>query len=402
MTRDAAPGTRSRATPVRLLSGILIAAGVALVAVYLLTFAIRNTGLQWDFKTYLLAAHAAHAGLDPYSAYDLSAVAGRRISQPFLYPPVTLVPFSLLALLPTASAAVVWMVLKVVLLAGLVALWHRLAPWAGLLAIALVAVFGWNGAALWDLRTGNVAIVETALLWVAFAAYAADRRTVFAALAVAAACFKLTPAAFLLLLLIPAAGRRPDAMRFVGALAALVAIVFVPFAVPPAAHWAGFLRHVPGAATLGDSNPSSLGFLTVLVHTVGVPGAAGILWGRVAWVAYAIALIGISMPFLRRAWRAGNPLRWAMIAVFLDLLLAPRPMAYGFVLLAPAPFFFLPRPFNRPGGALLLALVLSAQGLFRAASLQPNSLAVIYAPFLLTLAVWLLVVQSEASTKTAR
>lgn len=64
-----------------------------------------------------------------------------------------------------------------------------------LLAIALTAVFGWNGAALWDLRAGNVAIVGATLLWGAFGTCAAGRRTAFAALVVAASCLKLAPSA---------------------------------------------------------------------------------------------------------------------------------------------------------------------------------------------------------------
>ena len=76
-------------------------------------------------------------------------------------------------------------------------------------------------------------------------------------------------------------------------------------------------------------------------------------------------------------------------------------MAYGFVLMAPAPFFFAPRPFDGSTGRLLLALTLSAQGLARAANLQTDSLIYIYSPFLLTTCVWLLILNAEAQQQTS-
>jgi hypothetical protein len=114
-------------------------------------------------------------------------------------------------------------------------------------------------------------------------------------------------------------------------------------------------------------------------------------------MAYALGLVACSLPLLRRAHRLRDPRLWAMTAVFLYVLLLPRPMAYGFALLAPAPLFFSPRPFDRPVGKLMLALLLSAQGLLRLTSISTGSPIVTYAPFLLSLCVWLLVA-SERST----
>jgi F0F1-type ATP synthase membrane subunit a len=84
-----------------------------------------------------------------------------------------------------------------------------------------------------------------------------------------------------------------------------------------------------------------------------------------------------------------------MTAVFLYVLLLPRPMAYGFVVLAPAPLFFSPRPFDGAPGRLVLGLVLATQGIWRLTSNTSGSPLVTYAPFLLTLCVWLLVVNEH-------
>ena len=378
------------------------ALGVALVALYLAVFVARNVGLQWDLKMCLLAAHAARVGLDPYRIEDLAAVAGRGAAFPFLYPPVSLLPFAALALLPLTVAAAWWIGLKSALLAGLTVAWRRwFAPRGALLPLALLAVFGWNAAALWDLRAGNVALVETALLWAGFGCFVAGRRGAFAALVVAAACFKLVPAAFLLLLLVPTGGHRPAPGRLLAALAALALVAWGPLLVGPAARWRGFLEHVPDAATLGEANPSGLALAHALAGAAHLSAPATARLAVALWVAFALALAALSLPFLRATWRARDARRWVMAAVLLELLLEPRPMAYGFVRLAPAPLFFSPAPFHRPAGRLLLALALAAQGLARAASLQVDSPAVTFAPFLLTLAVWLLVARGGGRTDPA-
>lgn len=375
----------------------LHAVAFALLVLFLATFVVRNVSLQWDLDTFVFAARAAVAGLDPYRVENLTAVAGRMIPLPFVYPPVTLLPFAGLAALPADAAEMGWIVAKTLLLAGLVVAWRR---WflteAELLPIALVAVFGWNAAALWDLRAGNVALIECALLWSAFGCFLAGRRRAFALLVVAAACFKLLPAAFLLLLLVPAERRAASRREFYVAAAALAAVVAVPLLVPPVSQWAGFLRDLPDASGLGGANPSAFGLATILFRATGVPDPLAVRVATVAWVVYVGLVLAISGPFLRDVWQRRDSLRWVMTAVFLYVLLSPRPMAYGYVLLAPAPFFFSPRPFDRPAGRLLLALVLSSQGMARLTNHVPDSLIVSYTPFLLTLALWLLTVARPA------
>ena len=390
-TEKAAP----RATWMERARAGLEVAGLALLALYLFTFVARNVSSQGDLRTYLLAARAALAGLDPYRPEQLSALAGR-VVVPFVYPPIALLPFLAFASVTRATVAALWIGAKLALLIGLVIAWRRwLSPRDAWLPLALVAVFGWNQAALWDLRTGNVALFECALLWSAFGCFAAGRRTAFAALVVAAACFKLTPAAFLLLLLVPTGEERPRPLRLIGWLALLGALVWAPTLIGPAARWDGFLTHLPAANTLGESNPSMFGLLTVLSEDAGVAEPQATRLAAVLWALYALALIALSVPFLRRAWRGRDARHWVMGAVFLYVLLAPRPMAYGFLLLVPAPLFFAPPPFDRPAGRWLLALALSVQGLTRAANHPGNSVLYHYAPALLALCVWLLVTRDR-------
>ena len=75
--------------------------------------ASRSWGLQWDFKTYLLAARAAAQGLNPYDIESLGAIGGRPAPFPWLYPPITLLPFQALAHLPLPAALATWAALKI-------------------------------------------------------------------------------------------------------------------------------------------------------------------------------------------------------------------------------------------------------------------------------------------------
>jgi hypothetical protein len=90
-----------------------------------------------------------------------------------------------------------------------------------------------------------------------------------------------------------------------------------------------------------------------------------------------------------------------MVAVLLHTLLTPRLMAYGFVVLAPAPLFLAPRTLQNPVGRWIVTLLFAAQGLFRAANYQQSSVAAVYAPFLLTLLFWLWIANEAPAPASA-
>jgi hypothetical protein len=257
------------------------------------------------------------------------------------------------------------------------------------LAIVLVAVFGFNAAALWDLRSGNVALVETGLLWLAFAAFVRGQRSVFGVLVVVAAVFKLIPIAFLALLLVPAPPERPRPARLVALLLGFAALIVGPTLVGPTADWRGFAGNVPAAIPQGDANPGALALALEIVQPL--PGDPSDAW-RIAiaiWVAYVVALVAISLPWLRRTWRNPDPLTWVMAATSLFVLLSPRPMAYGYVLAIPAALHFAGHWAKGRVMGLLVALILSAQGLARVAGYPPSGTLSYHAPFLLALLLWL-------------
>ena len=381
---------------------LLDAACLGVLALYLAAYVARHSVHQGDLRTYLAAARAALAGLDPYAPGVLDTLVGRHV-MPFVYPPAALLAFVPLALLPAKAVMSGWMWAKVAALAALVFVWsRRYVPDASLVALALVTLWGANRAAHWDLYAGNVAIFECALLYAGFACWSAGARGAFAVFVVAASLCKLTPAVFLLLLLVPLPGAPARPRLFVAALAALAATVALPMLAGPAARWTPFFAHMPDATTYTDSNPSSLGFFTVAALALRVPGELATHVGRLAWLAFVAGLLFASRTYLRDLWHRQDATRWILSAVLFYVVVHPRVMAYGYVLAVPAMLYFAPRRFTGRVGGLVLALLLSAQGLAQQLTgAFSGSLFVLYAPWLMSLAVWLLATAAPAAQAVA-
>jgi hypothetical protein len=366
---------------------------LALLAVLLglAVFVVRLTlNRPWDTETYWLAASAAIAGLNPYDLGDLSRLAHRAVGMPFLYPPATIVLFAPLTLLSVLQAAELWAVAKVALLFGLFRIWQsRFLNKVSPILVLAVLVFGYNAAAVWDLKTGNIAALEALLLWAAFGAYVGGRRAEFAAWVVAASLFKLLPIAFLLLLLAPSRSGRRDRKLALRALAAWAIVVFLPVLVGPA--WArDYVHQLPGDRPWGTACPSALGLIDMLLGERATPLLAP-SWRAIAiWAGYALALIAFSIPTMRRLWRRGDDAERVMAAVILFVLLTPRTMAYSY-LLALAPSLALGAPvLRRLGGFFAVGGVLMAQALLAPVlRFDYGNPWLANSPFLLLLGLWI-------------
>lgn len=375
---------------------------MVVVGLYLTAYVSRFHVMQGDLRTYIAAAKAALAGVDPYAPETLDVVAGRHV-MPFVYPPAALVPFVPLALMPSQAAMLGYMWAKAIVLAILLLhWWRRYLPQTSLVALVLVALYGANRSFQWDLASGNLATIETALLFAGFACWRRGWHRAFAAIVVAAAIFKLAPAAFLLLLMVPMEMGRARPRLLATSLIALASIVALPMFIGPASHWTFFLAHSPDATLFGDSNPGSLGFFTTASLRVGLPMGTALWTGRVAWALFATALAIASVRHLRSPLRERDRSAAIMITVLLYVVLHPRVMAYGYFLATPAMLYFRPRPFAGRIGGLLWALVLSAQGLMlQLTSNYSSSMLVTYAPFLLASSVLVLELTSPPTVDTA-
>jgi hypothetical protein len=368
----------------------LIAAALGILVPLALWYIPTSARHPWDFETYWYAATAWMQGLNPYDTEVLARLALRPVGMPFLYPPITLPLLLPLTFLSFARAAQIWLLLKIVLLVPLILLWRKyFVPGVSLLLLAVVAVLGFNAACVWDLRTGNVAIVEEFLLWSGFAAYAMDRRRLFAVCVVAASLFKLFPILFLGLLLVPSRKSKPGWGLAAGSFAVFAALALLPTWLGPG--WAqDFWRRMPAERPWGVVNPSALGLIDTLLGDHAAPLTAPPYRALGLWIAYEALLAGTSVPALRRLWRRRDPREWVPAAAILYALFVPRMMVYSYMLvIVPALALMAPLA-SRIGGMGSVAGLLVAQALLWPALGWPpgNPWSANFA-FLTLLACWL-------------
>jgi len=196
-------------------------------------------------------------------------------------------------------------------------------PGTRLLGLIAMAVFAFDASLLWDLKAGNVSVVEQFLLWLGFACYLEDRRRAFAALVVIASTFKLLPIAFLALLLVPSRTRHASRGLALAGLALFAAIVFAPSWLGPT--WAhGYLSSLRIERPYGERNPSALGILDMALHGAPPPGSDRMDRALLGWGLWSGALVALSAPRLRRVWAERDPRQSVFVAAFLFALVAPR------------------------------------------------------------------------------
>lgn len=349
--------------PPRLVRALEIA-GLGLVLAAIARYMAPRVAHAWDFETFYYAAAALRRGLDPYRLELLSAVAGKPVPLPFLYPPATLAVFVPLSALPLATATVAWLALKVALAVALVLVWSR-GPLRGmpLARVALASLLAFNAALVMDVRAGNLATLEALGLWLAFALYVSGRPWAFALLVALVSAFKVLPIAFLALLLVPRRRKGPAVQPLVAGLAVFAAIVVLP-ALRGSSWLASLAAGAPAVRPHGEFNPSALGLFDTLL---GAPRGAGSFAdpALILWAIAALALLVASRGVLRRAWTRGEPTEWVVIACLLYGLLAPRMMAYSYVLLVAPGALMIERLFPRTRDRVIAWSVLVAQGIVR-------------------------------------
>ena len=283
-----------------------------------------------DFHAYYFAAKVAQAGQSPYSLEHLKAASGGLVDLPFLYPPYVLSLFSVFTLSELSLAARLYLMLKAMSLAALVGIWMLMIPREKrLLGLALLLVFvslGFHESAVRDLRWGNVSTFEQLFLWAGFLSFIRARFYLFSLLIVLASLFKITPIAFLgLLVFVP---KRRGWWPMACGLLAFLAIQGLSYATDPA----GYQKFLGSASAiglgdigLGDAlNPSTLTFFR------------DFFGGSLAEVLYLLTVLIVASLFAYRLssqrtdWQ---PLDLLLGATLLFTLASPRMKDYSYMLL---------------------------------------------------------------------
>ncbi len=210
---------------------------------------------QRDFLGFYTAISAFDQGHVPYSTAALPPVEGEDIP-PYVYPPYTLYLFQPVTWFGFATAARLFLALKLVALAGLVYLWHRLFNlnrYHGLFWVLIPLSF--SGTLIADIRAGNISIFEELVIWTGFYLYSQKKTAGFGIAILLVAVFKLTP--ILLLGLLAMKWRKKEIFQGAFFGAALIGLIAASAVIWPEL-FASFLRNARGLGTEhGENNPST-------------------------------------------------------------------------------------------------------------------------------------------------
>ena len=307
---------------------------------------------QWDFEVYYYAAKAYSAGLNPYDPYNLCELTGRWAPQILFFPyfPVSIFLFEPFTLLSLEAAKYVFFFVKCGLLSYLFYLWQtKFLKNPSDPFFALFSLFAFNATIFLDIRSGNVSIIEQALIWSALVAFVSNRVWHFSVLISLAAVFKMTPLAFAGLLLL---GRSPVKQRCLLIIVlGVIVVCFLTWLADPV--MLGQFLLCTSRWTEGDRfflnaiNPSTLSLVKFLSQ--GVSKVTSISVSRsLQWGSY----LAIVIPIVFLSWKAFlrldmGDLQHRKIAVCLACLVyalaLPRFYDYQWILLLVPTYFIMLR-----------------------------------------------------------
>jgi hypothetical protein len=346
---------------------------IALVLYFLLALAeiVRDGGADGtygsDFSMYYYTTKAYDAGINPYDRQAVEAASRQSLFE-FYYFPASLNVFRPFTWLPQNAARLIYLVLQCVLLIYLLFLWQRFFlqepadPW-----FFLFCLLAFNGTIYLDFQSGNVSMIEQALLWTAFYSFLRNEPVRFSMLIVLASIFKVAPVFFVLLILVRKRNEQIGYMiRFGCVLSAGLAI-----AIATDARLVGhFFAHLPSILSLpseqGIMNPSSLALFKSV--SIVLTRTGWLEWPRLfQWTAYVCWVASIAVV----SWRAlqkldtsqDDDMRWAinfMCLVF--ALVSLRFKDYSYIILILPTYFLLKRMTAlRPYHLGFILCILSAQ-----------------------------------------
>ena len=323
--------------------GRVLPVTVPLLALVLAGVVVHTGGRHIDLEVYRLGVQAWLSGGDLYG--PLPETSGH-IALPFIYPPfaaLLMVPWALMSWTAAWVSLLGLSTLSLGVTLYLVArrLWPSGGPGAAL-SVASIALplalavepgkpidFGApSGAAgpplalepvLQTIEFGQINLLLMAL--VALDCLVVNPRWPRGLLKGIAAAIKLTPAVFLLYLLLRRDHRAAVTVVLSGAVATVIG-----FAFAPGPSWT-FWLHNPAAGVSGSPFFTNQTFAAVLVRA-GVDGLAG----RLCWLLLSVLLLVLAVPAIRR-----GPAPLAMVATAgVGLLISPTSWSHHWVWIAPA------------------------------------------------------------------
>lgn len=311
---------------------------------------------HWDYKVYYAASKVYTSGGNPYDREAVNEVIPTPGKLPFVYPPATLHLFKYFILLDYLPSAYVFVFLKCLLLAGLIVLWKKVFLKEKLdLLFGLFALLAFHGSIYRDFYTGNISIIEQAVIWTAFYFYLNRKTTLFTLFILLVASFKITPVIFLFLILF--GDNQHKYMYFGSALLLFIGIQFIYYISSPV-FYANFLSNAVSIDERGIINPSTFAVVRDVVDFVaaftGIGISSIISLGVFAAVVFVIILI--TYPHLKSKIHKDDKVLVFLFCVVYALIM-PRFKDYSYILLI-VPSYYLMKSVRSLYVPLFILLVL--------------------------------------------
>jgi hypothetical protein len=290
-----------------------------------------DAGHQHDFISYYYGTKAMITGSNGYDSQIVSALSGQghQSHLRFVYPPQMAWLFAPLTAVPFLEARLIFLGLKLIAGACLIALFLRyVIKKEFLVAFVMIAVFAFRGPFTSDILAGNIATFETLLLWGGFLCLLLGRSYLFAIAIAIAASFKLLPLAFLGFIFLTKQSKKWSILGTgIGIFGIIQSIGF--FGMPTM--YQEFLNSPKPLDSSGYVNPSILAWLQfdlepwLALHNITV--STSVIYGL--WILGFSSVMAVF--FLKK--RHGYPLIIQIsIAVLSYGLLLPRLKDYSFLI----------------------------------------------------------------------
>lgn len=296
---------------------------------------------QYDFRAYYAGPKLMLEGWDPYSLVALEQLSTRlgleNNNHPFLYPPHVLFLFAPLAMLPYPAAYGLWLALQGAAIAAIVYFARRAfslnTHW-----LVFMLAFGLNGTVAACLRSGQLSLIEGALVLAALASLKRNQTGRFGVLIVLGALAKVWSAIFLAMAPVKQFVR--GGLVAAGAAAMLGATLLLDELCWPE-YSASFKRAVAALPALGHVNgPQDACLLNLLNSLFGQNTAAATL----IWLALALTIVGVTVrSCLLELEQDRTSTEWIAPAALACFLVLPRAMIYQWCVILPIAVYVLSR-----------------------------------------------------------
>ena len=368
---------------------------IIIIFIYFVTIVLHISAYvddyQWDFRTHREAGKIFASGSDPYDSEVLFPRA--RTHFLYTYPPVTLFLYQLFSMTDYTTAFHAFLILKCILLIGLVYFWKReflkddADPF-----FFLFCLLAFNSAVFLDLIAGNINLVEQVFLWLAFSFYIKERQVLFSVFVLLAASFKMTPAFFLILLLLWDDPKRYK--YFLISAGAFLAYLLVQYIIVPEF----FTQFIRNALTVvgekGGVVPATSKLIGDLFQVIGqisgtaIPGVVqtaviGIIAAGVIYLTYQAYLR------LNRIETTDRKMITVFLVCLLYALIHPRFKDYAFLLLIVPSYYAIKNiRYTKVAPFLFILFILSSDRMELPVASSIMSFIWAYYPLLVAYAVW--------------